>query len=219
MNAVVIFMKYPCPGQVKTRLGLKIGNKNVAELYKIFVALTFDLVKNFENTEIYIAYSPKDRRAEILDMLPKSFKHFPQEGEDLGQRMLAAFETCFRLGTKKVIILGSDSPTLPLKFIEEAITQLEDNDLVLGPCEDGGYYLIGLKKIYAGLFKNVQWSSSTVLVTTIQRACEMKIKYSLLPVWYDVDDIKFLLRSAEDDKSNRIKKFINQSLDGLQVPQ
>jgi len=208
MKSIVIFIKYPAPGKVKTRLGAEIGAELAARVYRLFLGLTFDLARGSSAHQFLVACEPAERLAEFRKIIPPAFIPFPQRGEDLGRRMHHAFEYAFSHDAHQVIVLGSDSPTLPSAFLDEAFVRLQSCDLVLGPAEDGGYYLIGLKTPKLELFENIKWSSEAVLHTTLQRARELKLRHYLLPTWYDVDDLKTLRRAARDDASGRIQSYL-----------
>jgi len=210
MTALILFLKYPEPGKVKTRLGAELGFELAAKLYKLFIKQTFDLAQNCSARQIFVAYEPLDRKDEFAEFVPEKFTIFPQEGKNLGERMLNAFKDAFARGYKNVAILGSDSPTLPLENIDDAFEKLSKSDLVLGPAEDGGYYLIGLNKAHCGLFENIEWSSNSVLQLTIESAKKLQLSYELLPIWYDVDNKETLIRAAKDEKNGMIKSLIEQ---------
>ena len=210
MTALILFLKYPEPGKVKTRLGAELGFELAAKLYELFIKQTFELAQNCSAQQIFVAYEPLDRKDEFAEFVPKKFAIFPQEGKNLGERMLNAFKDAFARGYKNVAILGSDSPTLPLENIDDAFEKLSKSDLVLGPAEDGGYYLIGLNKAHCGLFENIEWSSDSVLQLTIESAKKLQLSYELLPSWYDVDNKETLIRAAKDEKNGMIKSLIEQ---------
>ena len=210
MTALILFLKYPEPGKVKTRLGAELGFELAAKLYELFIKQTFELAQNCSARQIFVAYEPLDRKDEFAEFVPKKFAIFPQEGKNLGERMLNAFQDAFARGYKNVAILGSDSPTLPLENIDDAFEKLSKSDLVLGPAEDGGYYLIGLNKAHCGLFENIEWSSDSVLQLTIESAKKLQLSYELLPSWYDVDNKETLIRAVKDEKNGMIKSLIEQ---------
>jgi rSAM/selenodomain-associated transferase 1 len=110
-------------------------------------------------------------------------------GRDLGEKFINAFHDRFNEGYKKVVVIGSDSPTIPVEYIRRAYRELEKNDFVLGPCTDGGYYLVGAKKISEKIFRGIPWDSPQVLNITLDKLHANRVRYSLLPFWYDVDDI------------------------------
>lgn len=210
MTALVLFIKYPEARKVKTRLGAEVGFEFAAELYRLFIQQTFDLAQNCSAEKVFVAFEPAERKLDFAEFVPKKFTIFPQEGKNLGARMLNAFKDAFARGYKNVAILGSDSPTLPLENIDDAFEKLSKSDLVLGPAEDGGYYLIGLNKAHRGLFENIEWSSDSVLQLTIESAKKLQLSYKLLPSWYDVDSKETLMRAAKDEKKGLIKSLIEQ---------
>ena len=205
MNALVIFIKYPVAGAVKTRLGAQVGHDLAADLYRIFIEQTFELSRNSSAELVYVAYDPKVEFEKYHPLLPADFFHFPQNGDNLGHRMFNAFNLVFSQGARRVIILGSDSPTLPVKYLDDTFKSLNAVDLVLGPAEDGGYYLIGLKQLHKALFENIEWSSTAVLKSTLAQARSLSISHSLLPNLYDVDELETLKRAVKDDASGKIK--------------
>jgi hypothetical protein len=118
----------------------------------------------------------------------------PQPGGDLGARLRAAFRTLRAAGAPRVIALGADSPTLPPEHLEEGIEAIAESDLVLGPTEDGGYYLVGSRVSDETIFRDIPWSTERVLEVTLARAVQARLSVRLLPAWYDVDDLEGLRR-------------------------
>jgi rSAM/selenodomain-associated transferase 1 len=208
VNALVIFLKYPEPGKVKTRLGAVIGYDIAAELYRIFIQKTVTMAGSSRAEKKYIAYTPVQRRLDIAREIPsRDFDYIAQHGEDLGEKMVNAFKTVFAEGHGPVVIIGSDSPTLPVEIIDEAFLQLRTADLVLSPAADGGYTLIGMNVLYAELFRGIEWSSQTVLWSTVQKAEDLGLHCILLPEWYDVDDLDTLRRAIKDDHTGQLHSF------------
>lgn len=210
MNSLVLFVKYPETRKVKTRLGAEVGFELAAELYKLFIKQTFGLAQNCAAQKVFVAFEPPDRRAQFCEFIPEEFAVFPQKGKTLGDRMFNSFEYAFAQEAKKVVILGSDSPTLAIENINSAFEKLNRSDLVLGPAEDGGYYLIGLNKAYRGLFEGIEWSSDSVLQSSIERAKKLQLSFELLPRWYDVDTKETLMRAANDDRSGMITTLLDR---------
>jgi len=213
MNTVVIFVKFPSVGHVKTRLGEEIGFENAAELYRLFIKETFNFVGSCATEQVLVAVTPKEK----LELFKKEylwpdFRHFAQEGDDLGHRLSHAFEVAQKHAAGKTLIIGSDSPTLPARYLDDAFQQLDKVDLVLGPAADGGYYLIGLKNMHEALFRNMEWSTDSVLSNTLQRARKIGLTYELLPEWYDIDTLPDLRRAADDDENGRIRSFLSQNI-------
>lgn len=210
MTVLIIFVKYPQPGKVKTRLGATIGMELAAEFYRVFVEQTFQLAKRCSFDAIFVAFEPAERETEILAMIPAGLKCFPQKGAHLGQRLEHAFTSAFSNGAAHVIAIGSDSPTLPAQHVAEARAKLRTHDLVLGPAEDGGYYLIGLNQVQSPLFQDIPWSSDSVLESTVAAANRLELSCFLLEKWYDVDDLTTLRRAAKDDRSGRIASLLHK---------
>jgi len=157
-----------------------------------------------------VAFEPVDCAEAFRELTPVRFEIFPQSGADLGARLVHAFQTIFGLGADKVVAIGSDSPTLPPENLDLAFRKLDDHDLVLGPAEDGGYYLIGLNQPRRELFAGIEWSSDAVFASTIAAAANLKLDFESLPFWYDVDDVISLRRAAADDRSGRIAEILTR---------
>ncbi len=190
-SALGIMFRIPQLGKVKKRLAAQIGDEMTLKIYNMMLQKTIKNVSRLSNIALYGFY--KGTLSANLNIL-KTVQNIPQRGKDLGERMLNAFKWLFNQGYKKVILIGSDSPDIPLSYIKEAFSRLDTRELVLGPAEDGGYYLIGLKAPIDSLFKNIRWGSSQVLRDTIKIAEIEGITYSLLPQWYDIDDVESLKR-------------------------
>ncbi len=190
-SALGIMFRIPEHGKVKKRLAAKIGDEITLKIYKMMLHETMENISRLSNVAIYGFY--EGSLSANLDTL-KTVRNIPQTGKDLGERMLNAFKWLFKKGYKKVIMIGSDSPDIPLFYIQEAFLRLNTSELVIGPAEDGGYYLIGLRKPIDSLFKDIRWGSSEVLTDTIKIAERKRISYSLLPQWYDIDDMENLKR-------------------------
>jgi len=211
VNAIIVFAKYPEPGKVKTRLGAQIGNEAAARLYRLFLTQTFELCQARDEAWLsYVAFEPQEREEWFREVVPGSFRLVAQTGESLGARLQAAFHNVFADGAQRVIAIGSDSPTLPREYLLQAFERLHKFDLVLGPAEDGGYYLVGLAQPRPELFEGILWSSSSVLEQTLKRAQDQALSYHLLPLWYDVDDRATLQRAAREDASGRITTCLQE---------
>ncbi|MBI5194711.1 MAG: TIGR04282 family arsenosugar biosynthesis glycosyltransferase [Nitrospirae bacterium] len=191
--ALIIFAKTPIPGKVKTRLQPDISPEEGLKIYKSFVREIAGRCSKLKGVDKFLGCAPT-KDDDFLKGLAAThwFEMFNQRGKDLGARILNAFKDHFKKGYKKVIIIGTDSPTIPVKFIKKAFSELDKNDFVLGPCCDGGYYLIGARKVFPKVFDNIPWDTSEVLIKTIDRLDASRIKFFLLPFWYDVDTIKDL---------------------------
>ena len=145
-------------------------------------------------------YTPIGAEAVYTDILPADFSLLPQRGEKFGERLYFAVEDLIKCGFESVCLIDSDSPTVPGKNLQQAVELLSmvEDRVVLGPTEDGGYYLIGVKKPHHHLFDRIDWSTERVLNQTMQRATEIGVEVKLLPTGYDVDDEASLRRLCND---------------------
>lgn len=194
-SALVIFAKAPIPGQVKTRLCPPLTPDEAATLHGSFVLDTLERTKTAVARlklpfDRYLACAPSSTHVFFKIMEERQgVRLIDQVGDDLGARMQQAFETMFAGGYRRVLIVGTDVPTLPFDHYKQALALLETNDLVLGPAFDGGYYLIGLKRTAPDLFTGIPWSTDQVLKLTQEKAAKLGLKISLLSPWRDVDTI------------------------------
>jgi rSAM/selenodomain-associated transferase 1 len=193
-DALIVVAKRPAPGQTKTRLTPALSIEQAAALYECLLRDTLDLVRRVPNVQPVIAYLPAHARDYFIDLAP-DFQHICQEGSDLGSRLDNALTHFLGLGYRRVVIMNSDGPTLPVTSLTQAFQSLTDDvDVVLGPCDDGGYYLIGLKRPAPRLLREVRMSTPAVVAATLALAAEEGLQVELLPVWYDVDDAASLAR-------------------------
>ncbi|HYV27821.1 MAG TPA: TIGR04282 family arsenosugar biosynthesis glycosyltransferase [Candidatus Eisenbacteria bacterium] len=180
---LIVFVKAPRPGTVKTRLAMAAEAQCAA--YQRLVRSVLGKLTKFNGVEL--RFAPWDAEHEIHPWLRPDWSAAAQSEGDLGQRLAGAFADAFRGGAKGVVIIGSDCPYLDAEDIREAWAQLRTHDLVLGPAEDGGYWLIGLRQNEPGLFENITWSSATVFSETMARAKAFGLKSFLLRTLSDVD--------------------------------
>ena len=200
-NYLIIFIKYPEPGKVKTRLSKSIGNKNAVTLYKLFVETLLNRVTPNEcNYNISVFFSPKEKQEEIKEWLGDKYKLYPQSGNNLGERISNAFNKTYDMGSKKSIIIGSDTPALKKSLILEAYELLSENDVIIGPTKDGGYYLLGLSHTSnsfekfrdSSIFTGIEWSTEHVFDQTVAKLKQSSLSYKTLPEYYDIDQIEDL---------------------------
>lgn len=194
-NLLIIFAKAPEPGRVKTRLIPCLSPETAASLQKAFLLDILNMSRDVQGERL-IACAP-DIRHPFFQHCERedSIRLIPQTGKDLGARMEQAFCWAFSEGFERVVVMGCDSPTLPLAYIEEAFESLVLHSVVLGPSLDGGYYLLGAKATPSILFKQMDWGTEVVLNETLQRLNDAQQSYHLLPFWYDIDlpaDLVFL---------------------------
>ncbi len=164
-NLLLIFTRNPELGKVKTRLAKGVGEENALEIYKTLLEHTRDVVQQVDCTK-RVGYSVMVRDNDIWDT--EYFEKFEQEGDDLGVRMYNAFAKAYTDGYEKVLIVGSDLFDLRPKHIEDAFIALENNDAVIGPAQDGGYYLLGMSTLVKEVFYNKQWGGETVFEATMK---------------------------------------------------
>jgi len=194
-NGLIVFFKYPQPGKVKTRLGKTIGHPEAARIYKQLVEhlLSNTLTETLPcDVHFFIDNKINLKNAELW-LAPKHPIQI-QDGETLGNRMQNAFKVLFNKGYRRVVIIGTDSPKLSQHLINDSIKALKDVDFVLGPALDGGYYLLGMNSVDINIFKNVEWSTSTVLDQTIKNIRTHKKSHLLLKPLSDIDTLEDLKR-------------------------
>lgn len=197
-NALIVVAKQPAPGQTKTRLSPPLTLEQSSALYEAFLLDTLNQMRQVQEAQRVIAYLPPDAQGYFQRFAP-DFELTPQDGPDLGSRLDHALTGYLTQGYERVVIMDSDSPTLPSIYLSQAFNVLSDGaDVTLGPCDDGGYYLIGIKKPTPRLLREVQMSTPTVTADTIALAEEEGLRVSLLPTWYDVDDVNSLRRLTEE---------------------
>lgn len=187
-NAIIIFQKRPEPGKVKTRLSKVIGEKKAVEVYRYLLDHTHEQIKNYP-ADIFVYFQDQADDAYVLN------DHYHigiQKGGDLGEKMQMAFDEVLGKGYRKVVIIGSDCLELTADILDEAYEALVYHDLVIGPAEDGGYYLLGMKVPHPELFADKSWSTSTVFSDTVEDAKRLRLNYHKLKKLADVDEYKDL---------------------------
>jgi len=197
MDQLGMFAKYWEPGRVKTRLAASIGDQAASRLYHRFV---LTLLRRFAHVgqRRVLAYAPAERGAEFAAWAPAGWQLAPQAGGDLGQRIQAYFAGALRDGATRVVLVGSDTPNLPVEYVDEAFQRLSQVPVVLGPADDGGYYLVGAAGCVPPIFAGIPWSSPQVWPQTVARLRDAGCPYGVLPPWYDVDDLASLRRMDRD---------------------
>jgi uncharacterized protein len=191
-NALILFARDPVLGKVKTRLSSFLKEDAILKLYTCFLQDSIDKIRQVENADRFVGVAPSNESGFFTGMPGSDIHLFVQEGKELGDKMRQALQDRFAEGYKRVVIIGSDSPSLPVSYIDQALRC--DKDVVLGPSTDGGYYLIGMQGKVVELFDGVSWGTETVLRETCEHLVRSGAELELLPVWYDVDgpeDLKF----------------------------
>ncbi|MFC5193783.1 TIGR04282 family arsenosugar biosynthesis glycosyltransferase [Bizionia hallyeonensis] len=181
-SALIIFTRNPELGKCKTRLAKIIGNEAALEIYKHLLKHTAETAKNV-SVDRYVFYSEAIQKEDLWN--PEFFKKKLQEGFDLGERMENAFSELFQLGYEKVLIIGSDLLDLNAEIISEGFQKLNENDYVLGPAKDGGYYLFGMKQLHPKVFKNKAWGTESIRKDTLDDLQNEDIH--LLEILNDID--------------------------------
>jgi len=237
-SALGIFFRFPALAKVKKRLADEIGEDAALKAYESMLDATIESVSKLKGIDIYGFFEgeiaslnlplPSDNppipplekggkggfgKGEMLEF-PKDLLLVPQKGSNLGERMYKAIQWLFDNGYHKVSLIGTDSPDLPLFFIKEAFLKLDSYELVIGPSEDGGYYLIGMKEPLEMVFKNIEWGCDTVLKNTILLARTAGKSYFLLSEWYDIDDFNTLNRWRLSIKANTHQYVCNIRIRG-----
>jgi len=181
-EVVLVFQKNEVLGKVKTRLASGMGDLRALEIYKHLIQLTYSVLEDV-SAPVWTYFS--DFIPETVN--PPIEKCFVQEGHDLGERMANAFGRSFESGMEKVVLIGTDCPTLQSQHLNQAFEALTNSDLVLGPATDGGYYLIGMKRRSDYLFEGISWSTAAVLSQTLAVATANGLDFTLLDELSDID--------------------------------
>lgn len=199
-TCLIVFAKNPMPNQVKTRLLPKLSPEQAASLYRAFLLDWCEVLTELSDIDLVVAYTPPESQPNMQELIGNDVSYIPQEGANLGERLTSATQWAADNEYQKILLVGSDSPTLPLSYISQAIDGLDSCNIVIGPSMDGGYYLIGfstegLNERVPFIFEDIAWSTSQVFQQTVERISTMNVTLKLLPFWYDVDtpeDLSFL---------------------------
>lgn len=218
-NALILFARDPILGKVKTRLSPFLKDDVILKLYTCFLQDSLDNIRKVENVDHFVGVAPSNESGFFTGIPGSDIRLFVQEGENLGEKMRRAIQDRLSEGYKRVVIIGSDSPSLPVSYIYRALGS--DKDIVLGPSTDGGYYLIGMAGKVVEVFKDVAWGTEKVLSETLGHLEQNGASLELLPVWYDVDspdDLKFfkthleLIEQAGLGKAGKTGKLLDEIL-------
>lgn len=213
--ALAIMTKAPRAGEVKTRLTPPLTAVEAAALNVSFLRdMAAAILAAGSGARGIGCYTPADAAASYQEILPGEFQLIAQRGSNLGERLIFAAQDLFAVGFSSVCLIGSDSPAVPAATFAEAvrILSLPGDCLVLGPSEDGGYYLVGLKKMHRRIFEEISWSTGSVLEQTLERAAELTLRVHLLPLGYDVDNHVTLRRLCHELFGR------NESREGITAP-
>ena len=188
-TALIIFVRNPVLGQVKTRLAKDIGDERARAIYLQLLQHTLEITRGLSFRK-FIYYADEVSDYDLWSV--PGYTKRKQNGTDLGERMLNSFKELFEQGFSRIVIIGSDCLQLQTENLQEAVALLESNAAVIGPASDGGYYLLGLTKLYPELFLNKPWSTDQVFAKTIDDFNNQGITYALLKELSDIDDISDL---------------------------
>ncbi len=199
-TGIVLMSRAPIPGQTKTRLETHLQPEKCARLHKAFLRdisqMLVQLAANREQLNLYLTYTPLGTAEMFRELISEKFTFLPQRGADLGSKMYNALKKVSEENEQQLII-GSDLPTLQPAVIEEAVEKLQTSEVVLGPSQDGGYYLLGTKQPRSFLFSDIVWGQNDVLRATIEAVKEHKLTYQTVASWADIDVYPELLALAE----------------------
>jgi uncharacterized protein len=221
-NALLLFAKQPVPGAVKTRLSPAISAADAAELYGCMLADTVAVVAGLQGTTLVLCYAPAPGAAAYFRENFPTVQQFPQEGDDLGERLSNAFALLFARGFTAVAAIGSDAPHVPPAYLAEAfrLVATAAADVVFGPADDGGYYLVAMPTLHSRLFRDIPWSCQDTLAASEAVAADLGLQVRRLPLWHDLDtvqDLQRLLASAVGDGAVRTRQLLRK-LFGNRLP-
>lgn len=206
-KAIILFVKYPEKGKVKTRLASTTSNNFAAGIYRILSKNIFDEVLKLKNEcDIHLFYAPYDNPDQIKNWVGQEYIYNEQTGADLGERIANAFENVFLNNYKSAIIIGSDVPEIDSLIFTEAFKLLENNDAVIAPSDDGGYSLLGMNKQNRFLFENIEWSTDSVFTATKKKALKNSLNLKVMGPLTDIDTLDELVTWFH--KSKNIKMVI-----------
>jgi len=185
-NVLIIFAKYPVPGLVKTRLAKDIGDILASMVYRCFVQTVVARTHSNQYATI-VFFTPAEKQVEIQQWLGAEQEYVLQQGDSLGKKLADAFENVFKQGAEKAVVIGTDSPLLDDLNIEKAFNALDTADCVIGPAQDGGYYLLGMKKLYLEIFDLDEFSTDKVYANTKAKIDGLDLSIEILETHFDVD--------------------------------
>jgi rSAM/selenodomain-associated transferase 1 len=199
-DGVLFYVKFPEYGKVKTRLANDIGHDHALDLYKCFLLDMLTMLESAvlcsDNMQICICYAPETAEPAFRALFGENYHYFPQQGNDLGERMQQSFQHAFHSGLDRAVLIGSDLPDLPVRIVTTAFERLNRFDIVIGPSGDGGYYLLGFrqKTFFPEVFQGITWSTAMVCAETLKKIEQAGYSVSLLPEWKDIDHYTDLQR-------------------------
>ncbi len=199
MDTVAVFLKHPTPGRVKTRIAKDIGAVRAARIYSAMAEAVVETIAG--QHPFHIFYDPPEKKNEIAQWLGFRENLIAQRGNSLGEKISNAIDDCLAGGSRKVVVIGTDCIELTSAIVKDSFKKLDEADAVIGPCEDCGYYLIGLKQNHTKIFEGIDWSTDKVMHQTLEKMEKLSLKTSLLEQLRDIDSV--------EDLSEDIMKKIN----------
>lgn len=187
-NVLMIFVKYPEPGRVKTRLAKAIGDGEAARLYRLMAEDVIRSLKDCSEYSTIIFFAPPGRASDVQNWLGDGQSYMPQSGRNLGERLANAFRTVFDMGARRAVVIGTDCQDITPETITSSLEYLGKKDLVIGPAEDGGYYLLGLSRHAPELFDSIDWSTDNVFRQTVEKTKRLGLSYITLELLKDLDE-------------------------------
>jgi rSAM/selenodomain-associated transferase 1 len=213
-NALAVMAKAPIAGNVKTRLQPFLSAEEAADLARALLLDQLHHLRAMKSADLYVAFTPPQEEALMQRLAPAPFQLFPQSEGDLGARMHHIFAHLFSQGHKAVILIGADLAPVPLDYFAQAYANLDraQQHAVLGPSQDGGYYLVGLNRPTPALFENMTWSHDRVFTQTLTKLMNLGIETHQLPIGFDIDtpaDLQNLIDRMDDRQNATMKNTLN----------
>jgi rSAM/selenodomain-associated transferase 1 len=199
-RALLVFAKTPKPGKVKTRLLAAVSAEVAAALHEACIVDTLRLAKKMRGCDVFVFAAGGTgyfRKLVKKHGSGAGVRVLPQRGAELGARMENAFRKCFAMGYREVVVIGTDTPWMGAERVRRAFTELRVSDVVIGPAEDGGYYLLGIRKMVPEIFRRIPWSTERVLALTLKVVVRAKLRVKLLRQDFDLDRPEDLRRAAK----------------------
>jgi rSAM/selenodomain-associated transferase 1 len=214
-DAVIIFARLPVEGKVKTRLASTLGDEFALKFYKACSQHIFNECRKIakKETSIYITFPAEDDNKHMIEWAGNDFRFFPQHGKDIGIKMQSAFKMVFSEGIKKAILIGTDIPDISSEVLLQALKALDNNEVVIGPAKDGGFYLVGMKRLYESLFERNDWGTNKVFTGTLNQLRINNINYELTPEFYDIDteeNLKCWMSVRQVNEINPVREFVKE---------
>jgi rSAM/selenodomain-associated transferase 1 len=212
-NALAVMAKAPTAGAVKTRLQPFLSAEEAADLARSLLLDQLSHLRAIETVDLYVAFTPLQEEALMKQLVPAPFQLFLQSEGDLGARMQNVFAQLFGKGHQAIVLIGADLMPVPLEYFAQAYDYLDGPEprVVLGPSQDGGYYLVGLNRPMPAMFENMTWSHDQVFTQTVTKLADLGIETRQLPIWFDIDtpdDLQILMTRVDDPENVSMKNTL-----------